>query len=289
MKEPELLAGRYLLEKVLGEGTYSKVRLAKDLTNGNRIAIKMIKKEKKHATTICREQLAQHLDHPNIVDVLHSFETEDSFCVVMTLMKNSLEQELHDDIKRLVFPGRRLSSSSCRELLVDLVEAIHYLHYSSEGRKGVSFSHRDIKSGNVLINFNERYQLCDFGLCNVSSDVALFQTNSVGSALYLSPDFLRFRSGEFKKYDGFALDYWSLGVLLYEASTGTFPFLPPPQEIHSTSAYSILCSLIIKGNYDESLVEDHILRRCIKLLLNPDPVTRRRNFLSIYSSINTLM
>ncbi|KAL0217536.1 hypothetical protein RCL1_008117 [Eukaryota sp. TZLM3-RCL] len=168
---------------------------------------------------------------------------------------------------------------------LNVLDALYYLHNTPLGPRQVSYAHRDIKSGNIMVTLTGEFALGDFGLCNEATNAGMFQTLNVASPLYKSPDFLQFQWGYNPTYCGYALDYWSLGVLLYEAATGTFPFLPFPQEIRLPQVQQVLHDLILSGSYDETLVEDVELRAVIRMLLDPNPEQRRKTFVLCITNI----
>ncbi|KAL0217413.1 hypothetical protein RCL1_007994 [Eukaryota sp. TZLM3-RCL] len=282
MKEP-LLAGRYSLGDFLGKGVYGQVYAAVDHVDGSRVAIKRVKNTSETAKSITRERLACCLDHPHVLPYLNIFSDGPFFYFVMPLMFSSLEKEIYGGtIDPAKLPGTKLSRERCKHLFLQLLEALYYLHHQSVGPEKHSLSHRDLKSANILVNFSGDFVICDFGLCNEATNAGMFQTLNVASPLYKSPDFLLFSWGHNVDYDGFALDYWSLGIVLYEAATGTFPFFPQPHELNQSNVAQIVYELIQRATYDESKVEDLEMRTVIKMLLNPDPIKRKENFIKLY-------
>lgn len=78
--------------------------------------------------------------------------------------------------------------------------------------------HRDLKPENILIDHSNRLKIADFGLANIVRDGCSLMT-SCGSLNYAAPEIV-----EGHQYDGFAVDVWSCGVILYACLVGSLPF-----------------------------------------------------------------
>ncbi|KAJ8301854.1 hypothetical protein KUTeg_020841 [Tegillarca granosa] len=181
------LRQRFTLIKTLGEGTYGKVKLAKDRSTGEEVAIKYIKKTKIHDDVdlgrIRREiRIMSSLSHPHIINVREVFENKDKIILVMEYAKGG---ELYDYIN----DRHRLSEKEARQLYRQIVSAIHHCH-----------------------------EIADFGLSNYYSFNSTLSTYC-GSPLYASPEIV---NGQ--PYHGPEVDCWSLGVILYTLVYGAMPF-----------------------------------------------------------------
>nr|CAH7718626.1 unnamed protein product [Callosobruchus chinensis] len=115
-----------------------------------------------------------------------------------------------------------LAETQLRKVLMDIAKGAAYLH-------SLGIAHRDIKPDNVVLQLSpERkdevvYKLIDLGYAKELGDSMV---SLVGTSHYLAPEIIK---GE--RY-GPQVDYWSMGILAYELTTGTLPFLPelPPME-----------------------------------------------------------
>jgi serine/threonine protein kinase len=146
-----------------------------------------------------------YLVHPNIVHLEDSFVDNLHYYLVMEVVTGG---DLADFIHN--------SQSQCRErvaagLFFQIVSGIQYCH-----SRGVA--HRDLKPQNILLTKDHDVKIADFGLCHFHSPDSAMKT-ICGTAVYLAPECL---TGG--KYDGFARDIWSLGVILYELVTREFPW-----------------------------------------------------------------
>ncbi|XP_059810044.1 serine/threonine-protein kinase 36 isoform X2 [Hypanus sabinus] len=157
------------------------------------------------------------LRHPNVIQLLDSFHTDQEVVVVTEYAEGELFQVLEDD--------GSLSEEQVREIAGQLVSALYYLHSHR-------VLHRDLKPQNVLIGKGGILKLCDFGFARAMSQQTLVLTSIKGTPLYMSPELV-----EERPYDHTA-DLWSLGCILYELFVGTPPFY--------TSSIFQLVSIIVR-------------------------------------------
>lgn len=139
------------------------------------------------------------LQHSNIVKFLGANLTPPNLCFVMELCETSLFDILH--IRR-----EHLSIEESVRIGIDISSAMEYLH----SLKPVII-HRDLKSHNVLRDFQGAYKLCDFGPVNC-------KVTQSGTPAYMPPELFGNRS--FSK----AVDVYSFGMLLWEVFSGDIPF-----------------------------------------------------------------
>ncbi len=115
------------------------------------------------------------------------------------------------DLLSYIRKMRRLPENTVKYIFKQIINAIHHLHSQN-------IIHRDIKLENILIDSNSFVKLCDFG---VSREVRRgdLLSNKCGTLAYIAPEILRN-----KEYEGFGVDIWSAGVVLYTMLCGTVPF-----------------------------------------------------------------
>src|SRR5918995_2772257 len=208
-----ILAGRYRLDRRIGQGGMAEVWVATDLQLDRRVALKWLKPvlatDPIVAERFRREAIAvARLNHPNIVAVHDVFVHDGRQAVVMQLVDGKSLRQLLDGQKRL---GPELTIHIGAAVAGALDEA---------HRAG--FVHRDVKPGNILVTSDGRVLLTDFGIAKGldAADEDLTSDNvMMGTAKYLSPEQVRG-----KKLDGRA-DLYSLGLVLYECLAGRVPFL----------------------------------------------------------------
>jgi len=146
--------------------------------------------------------------HDNIIRLLEIFEEKN--CIFIVQEYGSSNLILEGDLLNLI-KYKKLSDSYIQKYFVDILNAIAYLH-------SCSIVHRDIKLDNIIINYQNKAKLSDFGMCKLSGKGDLI-TEQDGTASYLAPEIV-FSS----EYNGFMSDIWSLGVVLYVMTTNNFPY-----------------------------------------------------------------
>lgn len=148
-------------------------------------------------------EIQRHLHHPNIVQMLDSFETENQIVVVT--------EYADKDLYEIIGKTGRLSEERAQVIACDLVSALYYLHSNR-------VLHRDLKPHNVLLETNGVAKLCDFGFARSMSTGTHVLTSIKGTPLYMAPELI-----EERPYDHNA-DLWSLGCIVYELVVGIPPF-----------------------------------------------------------------
>jgi serine/threonine protein kinase/Flp pilus assembly protein TadD len=211
------LAHYRLLEKV-GEGGFGEVYLAEDTNLNRKVALKVLPQEM--ASTPNRlerfrreAQAVAALNHPNIVTI-HSIEESDAvhFITMELVEGKSLDG---------VITGDGLSVERALEIARPLTRALAAAH-----QRGIT--HRDLKPANIMINQDGVVKVLDFGLAKLQADsgehgdVATQTLTAegavVGTVPYMSPEQVQGKSVDHRT------DIFSLGVILYEMTTGRRPF-----------------------------------------------------------------
>jgi len=206
------LAGRYTLERELGEGGMALVFLARDLRHDRNVALKVLRPEisaEIGAERFLREiKMAAGLTHPHILPVYDSGEADGLLFYVMPNMEGrSLRERLETD--------RQLPIDEALRITREVASALDYAH-----RQRVV--HRDIKPENILFHEGNA-MVADFGIGKALTGAAgMTQAGlAIGTPAYMSPE----QAGG-EEIDGRS-DIYSLGCVLYEMLSGEVPFTGP--------------------------------------------------------------
>ena len=209
--EEEYKLGNYLIKKTLGKGTFGKVKLGIYMPTQEKVAIKILEKsriiEKDDEIRVKREfEMLTLFSHPNVILVAEIFESAGSFYSVMEYCEGG---ELFNYIVR----NRRLSQNEAAFFYYQLINGLEYIH-------SLGIVHRDLKPENLLLTKDHILKIIDFGLSNYfKTEQKNLLVTPCGSPCYASPEMV---AG--KKYNGFKIDIWSTGIILYAMLCGYLPF-----------------------------------------------------------------
>merc|ERR1711962_1968185 len=201
------------LRKVLGKGGYGKVFQVRKLSGedkGKIYAMKVLKKativrnQKDTAHTKAERNILEDVKHPFIVDLIYAFQTKGKLYLILEYLSGG---ELFMHLER---EGIFLEDTACF-YVSEITQALEHLH-----RQGIIY--RDLKPENILLDARGHVKLTDFGLCKESIDETSVTHTFCGTIEYMAPEILT-RSGH-----GKAVDWWSLGALMYDMLTGAPPF-----------------------------------------------------------------
>ena len=205
-----VLADRYELEEVLGQGGMARVFKGNDRVLNRTVAVKVLSPQfagdEQFVARFRREaQAAAALNHPNIVSVYDTGSQGDVHYIVMEYVEG---RTLRDVIRQEgpLLPER---ASEIAEAVSSALAAAHE----------AGLVHRDIKPGNIMITRDGEVKVMDFGIARTSTGDTLTQTASIlGTASYLSPEQAQGESVDARS------DIYSLGCVLYEMLTTRAPF-----------------------------------------------------------------
>jgi cGMP-dependent protein kinase len=192
--------------KNLGKGSYGNVSLVKNIKNNFFYAIKNISNKQILYCKLCKNielerSILLQIDHPFIVKLVKTLKDKNYIYYLMDYIKG---KELYEVLLEIGL----LSKFQTQFYIGSIMLAVKYLHE----RK---FIFRDIKPENIMVLTNGYIKLIDFGTAKVLKD----KTNSIiGTPQYMAPEVIM---GDYYSYE---IDYWSIGVCLYEFYCGNIPF-----------------------------------------------------------------
>jgi 5'-AMP-activated protein kinase, catalytic alpha subunit len=255
-KNPGNSIGNYLLGKTIGEGTFGKVKLGHHIQTEEKVAIKILEKDRicdvSDVERVSREiHILKLIRHPNIIQLyevkfIQIIETPKKLYLIMEYASGG---ELFDYIVK----NNKLKEKEACRFFHQLIAGIEYIHK-------LHIVHRDLKPENLLLDHNNNIKIVDFGLSNTYKPGELLKT-ACGSPCYAAPEMI---AG--KKYVGLSVDIWSAGVILFASVCGYLPF--------EDSNTSLLYKKILNGDYQFPSFISFDSKDLIKRILNIDPEAR---------------
>lgn len=203
--------GRYETVRELGKGSMGVVYQAHDPQIDRTVALKVLRQDRNTSEAFVRRFIKEakaigRLSHPNIVTVYDAGEDQGTIYIAMEFLEGRPLNELIQE--------RQFNFDEILSIGIQVAETLDYAH-------GKGVVHRDIKPSNIVIQPKGLVKITDFGIAHIEDPSATLQTQDgeiLGTPAYMSPEQVLGRT-----VDGRS-DLFSLGVILYELSTGKRPF-----------------------------------------------------------------
>jgi serine/threonine-protein kinase len=203
-KGPSL--GKYRILSPLGSGGFGTVYLAEDTWLDKKVAIKVPHRQNLDFGELLREpRLLASVSHPNIVAITAAEKQDGVFFIVMEYVHG-------ETLEHVIARDGALDVLRALDYTCQICNAVDHAH-----RQGVL--HRDLRPANVLVSEAGVIKVADFGTSRFL-EIAAHGTTVIGSPPYMAPE-------QFQGKAVFASDLYSLGVTMYQMTTGELPYEAP--------------------------------------------------------------
>ena len=244
------ILNEYQIKETIGKGTFSKVKLGINKSTGEKVAIKILDKRKiltrDDQIRVQRElTILKKISHLNIVKIIQTKEDQGNVYIITEFIDYDLF--LH------IINNKRLDEKEAALYYFQLISGLEYIH-------SLNIVHRDLKPENLLLTKRRVLKIIDFGLSNYFYGDKLLVT-PCGSPSYTCPELIKGY-----KYNGFAVDIWTSGIILYVMLCGFLPF--EERDTKSLFKKIIKCKVVYPKYV--SINAQNLLKR----ILVPNPETR---------------
>ncbi len=263
---------RFEVRERLGEGGFGTVYAAFDRELGIPVALKQLRQQSPESIYRFKKEfrLLAEMAHPNLVSLYELFQSHDAWYFTMELVPGrTMLEHLRPELvpveqavtveamsarggapRRERVPMPALDLAHVRAVFGQLAEALCALHEAG-------LLHRDVKPSNILVTPDSRVVVLDFGLATETRPLAAnVEGEIVGTPLYMSPE--QWTAGPVTE----ASDWYSFGVVLYEALVGVPPFDGSPSQIGT----AIFTRRPIRPQLIDPAIPEHLSQLCQDLL-----------------------
>ena len=250
-KESKIGPNSFLCLALLGQGSYGEVYLVRQKNTSKYYAMKVLDKfcienQNFFKYVYTEKNILSSINCPFIVKLYYSFQTNEKLFLIMDYCSGG-------DLSKQIHAQKRFSEDVAKFYICEIILALGELH-----KRDIIY--RDLKPDNLVLDKNGHILLTDFGLSRegvYDKDIA---KSFCGSIAYLAPEMLN-RNGY-----GKAIDWYLLGVLLYEMLVGFPPFL-------ASTHQEIFNNIINSELYIPSFISKKA-QKFIKLLMKKNPEER---------------
>lgn len=258
--------GNYHIVKLIGKGSFGKVYLAYHKLTHVKVVLKTGSKTDPNVVREVMFHKNFHYEH--ITKLFEIIVTENTVWMVLEYCSGN---ELYEHLIQM----GRISQKETIRLFAQVCSAVYYTH-------SMRCVHRDLKLENILLDCNGNAKLTDFGFARDCSTKTLLET-ICGTTAYMAPELIENKP----HYDGYKIDVWALGIMLYTMLAGFMPFDEVDEMktkwfiLHTNPKFDI--TALDKNNSSEKTLNDSAThseifspdcKDLLSKLLNKDPYKR---------------
>ncbi|KAI7901610.1 kinase-like domain-containing protein [Cokeromyces recurvatus] len=201
--DPNLL---YKRVKCIGQGASGSVYLSSHIANNAKVAVKQMELSKQSRLDLIVNEIMimKESRHENIVNFLDAFLVRGDLWVIMEFMEGGALTD--------VIENNTMNEQQIATICLETTKGLDHLHSQN-------IIHRDIKSDNVLLNFQGQVKISDFGYCAKLTDQRNKRATMVGTPYWMAPEIVK------QKEYGAKVDIWSLGIMAIEMIENEPPYL----------------------------------------------------------------
>jgi tetratricopeptide (TPR) repeat protein len=204
---------RFVLKRQLGAGAFGAVFEAHDRERNAAVALKLMRRRDSQALLLFKQEFRTltGMAHPNLVQFYELHSDGEQWFFTMELVRG---RSFLEAVRTPAGEGPPFEEERLRDVLRQLAEGLVFLH-------GAGKLHRDIKPSNVMVAENGRVVVLDFGLVT-DIEAGRQEAKGAGTPRYMAPEQAAAQP------IGPAADWYSVGVMLYEALAGRPPYIKAP-------------------------------------------------------------
>lgn len=237
--EGNKVVNQYTFEKMLGEGTYGKVKLVHKNRPDNKFAAKIIRKDilKKRREMIRDERgrvkyrdafenvlmeiaIMKKLNHPNIVKLFEVIDSSDSakLYIIMEFVERGqiIEWDEDNSVFYNLSQKEYLEEDELRKIFSQIIQGLYYLHQNG-------IIHRDIKPQNILQSGDGTIKIADFGVSAIVGEQDIMK-KAEGTYHFMPPECVT-QNPDVNGFSGKAVDIWAMGISFFAFAFYKVPFL----------------------------------------------------------------